>query len=83
MTKIPEIFSIFKDFMHFFPNFCQTLWIETLKRVNKEVMCYPVGLLEEISAVFYMTLSQIYTENYKDPRNFSIFKDFMHFFPNF
>ena len=52
MTKIPEIFSIFKDFMHFFPNFCQTLWIEKLKRVNKEVMCYPVGFLEEISAVF-------------------------------
>ena len=50
--KNPEIFSIFKDFMHFFPNFCQTSWIETLKRVNKEVMCYPVGFLEEISTVF-------------------------------
>ena len=52
MTKIPEIFSIFKDFMHFFSNFCQTLWIERLKRVNKEVMRYPVGFFEEISTVF-------------------------------
>ena len=48
----PRNFLIFKDFMHFFPNFWQTLWIETLKRVNKERMCCPVGFLEELSAVF-------------------------------
>ena len=48
----PRNFSIFKDFMHFFPNFWQTLWIETLKRVNKERMCCPLGFLEELSAVF-------------------------------
>ena len=30
-----------------------------------------------------MKMSQIYTENYKDPRNFSIFEDFFAFFSKF
>ena len=37
--KIPAL----KDLMRFFPIFCRTLWIETLKWVNKVRMCCPVG----------------------------------------
>ena len=50
--KTLQSFSIFKGFMHFFRNFWQTLWIETLKRVNKERTRCPVGFIEELSAVF-------------------------------
>ena len=61
--------------MHFFPNFRQTLWIGTLKRVNKERMCYPVGFPEEFIVVFQVKMFQIDTENDKKPKmcEFSMF----------
>ena len=45
-----------------------------------------VGLVvfkEEIIAMFQMKMSQIDSEIDKNLQNFSIFKDFLHFFPNF
>ena len=47
--KNPKIFQISKIL---FPNFRQTWSIGTLKRVNKERMCSPVGFSEEFIAVF-------------------------------
>ena len=41
--KNSKKFPIFKDVMHFIPNFLWTLWIGTLKRVNKGRMSCPVG----------------------------------------
>ena len=43
-----RIFSIFKDFMHFSPNFRQTLWIGTLEKVKKERMGCPVGFSKSL-----------------------------------
>ena len=72
--KILRNFSIFKDFMCFSPNFRETLWIGTLKRVNKERMCCLLAFLEEITAVFQVTLLQIDIENDKEPRIFQFSK---------
>ena len=65
--------------MHFFPNFSRSLWIGTLKRINKEKMCCPVGFFEVLFTVFQVTMSQIDTENDKKPK-FSNFQSFYAFF---
>ena len=74
MTKSPT-FSNFQGFHAFFPNFRPTLWIGTLKRVNKERMCCLVCFSEKFRAVCYMKNSQIDTENNKKPKssNFQFF----------
>ena len=41
---------IFKGSGHFFPNFRRTLWIGTLKRVNKERMWCSIGFSDEFIA---------------------------------
>ena len=75
--KNPKNFPTFKDFMHFFPIFRQPFWIGTLKRVNKEKMCYPVS--------FSKSLLQFLGKNVPNWRpkwqnqNFPIFKHLMHF----
>ena len=72
--KKTQNFSIFKDFIHFFPHFRQTLWIGTLKRVNKEKMCCPTSFSDEFIAVFLVKMSQIITETYKNPKTFQYSK---------
>ena len=62
-------FPIFKDFIHFFPSFRLTLWIGTLKRINKEGMCCPVGFSKKFNAVFQVKMSQIDTKKDKKTQN--------------
>ena len=78
MTKIPNNSTV-QRFYAFFPNFRRTLWIGTLKRVNKEKMCCPVGFFEEFTAVFFVKMSRIDAENYKKPKIFQ-FAMFLCFF---
>ena len=48
--KKPEIFQFPKILYKSFPNFRQTLWIGTMKRINKEEKFCPVGFPEEFIA---------------------------------
>ena len=41
-------------------------------------MCCPVCFYEELLVVLFSEMSQIDTENDKKPKNFPIFRDFMH-----
>ena len=59
--------------MHFFPNFRQTLWIETTKRVSNKGICCPIDSSEEFIAVCFVKMSQIDTENDKNPKVFKFF----------
>ena len=65
--------------MHILPNFRQTSSTATFKRVNKERMCRPVDFSEEFVAVFIVKMSQIDTEDDKNPK-FSNFQSFYAFF---
>ena len=47
------------------------------------LLCCPVGFSEKIIAVLQMKKSQIDAKNKKNPKNFPLFQDFMHFFQNF
>ena len=50
--KNAKISNFQKLYAFCFPNFRQTLWIGTLKRVNKQKMLCPVSFSEEFFAVF-------------------------------
>ena len=56
--KKPEIFQFPKILYNSFPNFWRTWWIGTLKGINKEEKCCPVGFLEEFIASFLVKMSQ-------------------------
>ena len=49
--KNHEVFQIPKILNSFFPHFQQIFRIRTLKSVNKEKICCPVGFFEEIIAI--------------------------------
>ena len=53
-----------------------------LKTINMVQVCCPVGVSEEITAVFYLEKSQLNTENDKS-LNFPFFKVSTHFSSNF
>ena len=50
-----------------------------MEKVNKEYSCCPLGFFEEFIAVVLVKLSQIETENDKNPK-FSGFQSFYAFF---
>ena len=51
--------------------------------VNKERMCCRVGFSEEFTAVFHVKISQIDTENDKNPKKTPSFQRFYVLFPQF
>ena len=75
-NKKKQNFLIFQRFYAIFRTFRQTLWIASLKRVNKEKMCCPIGYSEELSAFFKMKMFQIDKENDKKNRIFQFSKIF-------
>ena len=78
--KSPQKYPILKDFMHFVSKFRQTLWIGTLKKVNKERMCSPVGFSDGLISVFQVKISQIPTDYDKIPQLFQVSKFLCIFF---
>ena len=81
MTKIPKFFN-FQRFHAFFPNFRQTLWIGTLKRVNKDGICCSVGFSGKFYAVFRWKCLKLTPKMTKNSKFFN-FQRFHAFFPNF
>ena len=69
-------FSDFNVIKQFLSNFWQTSWIKTLETLNMALIRCPVGLSEEIIAVFHMKKYQIDTENDKIPKIFQFVKIF-------
>ena len=69
--------------MHFLLKFHRFRGLECFKGSTMKTLVRPVVFNEEIIAMFSMKMSQIENENDKNLGNFSIFKDFMHFFSKF
>ena len=67
MTKKTKKFQIFYVFKQFLSNIRQNSRTKMLKTINMVQVCCPVGVSEEIMAVFYLKKSQIDTENDKSP----------------
>ena len=67
-------FPIFKIFMHFLLKVRQTSWIGMFWSVNKEWVCCQIVFYEERIAMFWMKMSQIDTENDKNPRIYQVSK---------
>ena len=70
-------FSKDERFYAFFRNFRRTLWTGILERVNKDGLYCPVGFSEKYTAVFFVKMTQIDTENDKKTKSFPIFKVFL------
>ena len=66
--KNPKVFSFFKDFFAFF-----------VKVLTEFMNWNPVVFYEELIAMFWMKMSQIDTENDKNPENFQFPKISCHF----
>ena len=67
--------------MQFLSKFRWISWIRMLKTLNMALIRCPVGIFEEIIAVFQIKKSQIDAENDKKPPkiSFPFFKVFTHF----
>ena len=56
--------------MNIFPNFRRTLWIGTIKRVNNERMCCPVGFSKELIPVFKLKCLELTQKKRKNTKFF-------------
>ena len=80
--KNPETFHFSKILCIFSNNSTDFVNWNTVKRVNKVRMCCRVGFSEEFTAVFYVKMSQIHTDNDKKAK-FSNFQSFYAFLLEF
>ena len=78
--KSSWIFQFAKFYATFFSNFWQTLWIGTLKKVNKERTCSPVGFSDGLISVFQVKISQSTTDYDKIHQIFQVSKFLCIFF---
>ena len=68
MTKMQKLSNFQKLYAFCCPNFRRTLWIGTLKRVNKQRMLCPVSFSEEFIAVFRWNFLKLTPKITKNPK---------------